>query len=408
MKRSLTILYACCLSIATTTAQVIDASPTPSNNAYKAFSHLDLSLTGGTTGIGLELGTPINEYFQVRAGYSFMPHWNYDMHFRVQVGDDPTKSKSKFNRLSGLLESVTGYRVNDDVRMIGKPTYHQLKLMVDVLPFKDKRWHFTAGCFIGPKKFGEAVNSIEDMPSLLAIGIYNRLYNSVANSDIVQDPHYFEFNTISQILDEASILKELGFDLSNVTALDGLYLDPEDNFILNAYKRIANYGQMGIHVGDYTHDIVYQEDVLAEEDVYYTYDIYDDDYNLLHRAGELKTAKGDVIHHKGDIIHRKGDPYIMYPNEESMVKADFIVNNFRPYLGFGYGGNLKKDDDRWQIAFDCGVMLWGGTPQITTHDGIDLCKDVTNVRGDVGKKVRLFKKFKAFPIIELRLTRRLF
>ncbi len=55
------------------------------------------------------------------------------------------------------------------------------------------------------------------------------------------------------------------------------------------------------------------------------------------------------------------------------------VNNFRPYLGFGYGGKLSNRSDRNWISFDCGAMFVGGTPRIITHDGVDLAKDVKNI-----------------------------
>ena len=53
-------------------------------------------------------------------------------------------------------------------------------------------------------------------------------------------------------------------------------------------------------------------------------------------------------------------------------------------------------------------MFWGGTPKVVTHDGTDLVNDVDNVRGKVGDYVEIIKKFKVFPVLNLRITRRLF
>ena len=373
MKRFLLLALSAC-SLAT----VVNAQESNVTENYKKteiFRHLDLSLNTGTGGIGLELASPIGKSFQVRAGYAFMPRFHVNMNFHVQVGDDPETSETKFERLSGLLESFTGYKVDDNVRMIGTPTFHQLNIMVDVMPFKNKNWHITAGLYYGPKQFAKAYNATEDMSSLLAVGIYNNLYDRVDASPIShldteeERWDYFFGKSAAELLEDISLLKTLGIDVSEIDVLKNIELDPDDNILLKTYKRIYNYGPMSIHVGDY---------------------------------------KEDVVDEEGNVIHKKGDPYMMVPNNESMVKADFNVDRFRPYLGFGYSGKMSKHDDRWTIGFDCGAMLWGGKPRIVTHEGVDLCSDVEHISGDVGRKVRFFKQFVAYPMINLRITRRLF
>ena len=88
-----------------------------------------------------------------------------------------------------------------------------------------------------------------------------------------------------------------------------------------------------------------------------------------------------------------------------MVRAWVKVNRWKPYLGFGYGGLLSKREKHWRLSCDCGVMFWGGTPKIPTHDGVDLARDVEDLWGRVGTNVRFIKFFKAFPVVDLRLTR---
>jgi hypothetical protein len=51
------------------------------------FNHLDASVTLGTTGIGVDLASPVTNWAQLRVGYAFMPRFNYDMQFEIQVGD---------------------------------------------------------------------------------------------------------------------------------------------------------------------------------------------------------------------------------------------------------------------------------------------------------------------------------
>ncbi|MBR4730191.1 MAG: hypothetical protein IK075_08045 [Prevotella sp.] len=295
------------------------------------FKHLDASLTLGTTGLGFDVSSPMGEYAQLRAGFSFMPHIHYKMNFEVQVGDDAATSKSKFQTLSGLLEEMTGYQVDNSIDMIGVPTFYNFNLLVDVFPFKNnKHWHFTAGFYLGNSMIGKAYNTTEDMPSLVAVGIYNNMYEKA----IRKEPFVtFSYN-------------------GNPIAITD---DPEYQDML--CEKFSQYGRMGVRIGDYVSD---------------------------------------------------GSQYIIEPDENCMVKAEVRANAFKPYLGFGYGGRLFKGDDRYKISFDCGAMLWGGTPSIPTHDGTDLANDVENIRGKVGDYVKLIKGVKAFPVLNVRITRTLF
>ncbi|MDO5447537.1 MAG: hypothetical protein Q4F34_07165, partial [Prevotellaceae bacterium] len=299
---------------------------------------LDLSFTLGTTGIGFDLAAPIGDYVQVRAGYSIMPRFNYDMDFGIQVGDDPATSQSKFEKLSGLLTQITGRPVDNKVTMQGRPTYYNFNFLVDVFPFKNnKHWHFTAGFYLGPSKIADALNSIGDMQSLMAVNIYNNIYDKVYRGEPII--------TMNE---------------------NDIYLDP-------AYEdKILSYGRMGIHIGDFNKDI-------------------------------YKEVDGQMVK-----VHSKGDPYMMEPDNEGTVNAEATANAFKPYVGFGYGGRLFKNNDKYKISFDCGAMFWGGSPDIVTHDGVNMAKDLTNIRGDVDDYVKLIKGVKVFPVVNLRISRTLF
>lgn len=298
---------------------------------HNIFQHLDASLTLGTTGIGIDVSSPIGDYVNLRAGFDFMPHFHHNMTFLVEVGDDPSKSASKFARLSGLLEGLTGYKVDNGIDMVGVPTLYNFKLLVDVFPFKNnKKWHVTAGFYFGSSKIAKAYNTTEDMPSLMAVGIYNNLYDRIAAGEPIF----------------------------------------EDTFLpYEMEEKVLNYGRMGVHVGDYSRDI------------------YDD---------------------QGQLIHEKGKPYMMESDENGMAKASVKVNSFKPYLGIGYGGRLFKKSDEYHVAVDCGLLFWGGTPSIITHDGTDLSKDVENIIYRVGDYVDLLKGFKVFPVLNVRFTKTIF
>lgn len=291
-------------------------------NELRTFKHLDLSLTAGTTGIGLDLATPICEYLQLRAAFAYVPKFEYEMDFDIIVGEDRSKSKEKFERLSTLLEGMTGYKVDDQITMIGKPSYWNASIMLDFFPLENKHWYLTAGLYYGPKQIAEAYNKTSDMASLLAVGMYNNMYNSAVN-----DMPLFEMGDMA------------------------MFLPPE------YAEKFIEYGRMGIPLGKYKKD---------------------------------KTS------------------YVMEPDVNSMVRTYIHVNRFKHYLGFGYSGRLIPKNDKYAISLDCGVMFWGGTPKVITHDGTDLANEVRDVYGKVGDYVDLIKTFTLYPVLNLRISRTLF
>lgn len=310
------------------------------SNDFNLFNHLDASVTLGTTGIGFDVATPVGDYAQLRVGYAFMPSFHKSMFFNVQVGDKPenkydasgNRVETKFDKMTGVLKQVTGYQIDEQVEMIGVPTYNNLKVLVDVFPFKqDKRWHVTAGFFLGPSKIAKAYNATEAMPTLMAVSIYNTMREKTLKS------------------------YEAGWPYPPVISI-GPYVLNETDLIEDLAKRFNRYGRMGMHVGNY----------------------------------------------------ENGTLYMMEPGDDGMVRAEVKTNVFKPYLGLGYGGRLLKDNDKFHVAIDLGAMFWGGSPDIITHEGVNLTKDVSDISGKVGDYVSLAKTFKAFPVLDVRLVYTIF
>ena len=338
---------------------------------HNIFQHLDVSVTLGTTGIGIDVASPVTEWAQLRLGYEFMPRFTKRMSFEMTINGQPARSydedgnrqETRFDKLRDFMYSFTGYDIDDHVDMIGKPTLNNFKFLVDVFPFKEnKHWHFTAGFYWGSSKFAEAVNSTEAMVSLVSAGIYNKMYTSAINGDplITFDPN--QFPTLSGV---------------------GIEMPPQ------VRQKFIDYGDMGFAVGYFSHDIT------------------DADGNVL--------VSKTMVDSKGNTVQR---PYIVEPDEGGMVRATATSNSFKPYLGFGYGGNLLKKRDDWKISFDCGAMFWGGTPNLVVYHGlklpdgtyrdVSLIDDVENIDGKVGSYVKLFKAFKVYPVLSLRVTKRIF
>lgn len=199
------------------------------------FNHLDASITLGTTGIGFDLATSVGNYAQLRVGYAFMPSFHKSMYFGVQVGDkaeskydaNGNRVETKFDKMADALNQITGYQVEDRVEMIGMPTYNNLKVLVDVFPFrKDKRWHVTAGFFLGPSRVAKAYNATEAMPTLMAVSIYNTIREKTLAS------------------------YEAGWPYPPVISVGTWELN-ETDMIESMAEKFIRYGRMGMHVGDY-------------------------------------------------------------------------------------------------------------------------------------------------------------
>lgn len=323
-------IFTALLCLATISTQLLAQSTFTEKLPHKEnafFNKMDVALTAGSTGVGIDFAAPINNMLRLRAGFTYVPKFKYNMEFPIEIGDSKggMTQAEKFERLSGMLEQFTGYKVDNKADMIGEPTFHNFKFLVDVFPFHNKRWHLTAGFYWGPSKIGEAVNTTEDMPSLVAVGIYNTLYDKVCAKYENDEPLF-------------------------TTGQMAIYVTDDQ------YESLQKYGRMGINLGKY-------------ED---------------------------------------GSSYRMIPDENSMVNAQMKVNSFRPYLGFGYGSSMMNTDSKYTISFDCGLLFWGGTPDVITHDGTNLAKDLKRVYGKVGDYVDIVKRFKVYPVIELRVARRIF
>lgn len=331
---------------------IISAFVFSSNStAQESKTHLDLSVTAGSTGLGFELAMPIGEYLGVRAGGTFMPKVVVPLTFAVQLGEGNQMTadgeETRFQRMAHMLEGFVGQKVDDKIEMEASPTMNQGKLLLDVHPFRNKNWHFTTGFYVGKSKIAQCVNKSNEISTLFAVNLYNRLYD---NNGVI-------------------------------TTLGNMSVSLPPEFLHLLY----DFGRAGFPVGEYVEDIVYPEDVFE----------YDEDYDEYY-----------ILHEKGEIIHPKGSTYLMAPSNENSVSANAFVNKFRPYFGFGYSGALDRNS-RWQIGFDAGVMFWGGAPKLVDHTGIDLMYDVQNIQGQVGDYVELARHAQAYPVLELKLTHRL-
>ena len=333
-------------------------------------NHLDLSVTGGTTGLGFDLAAPINDKFRVRIGASFLPTHQKHMIFDTEVGDynpaltpeqNAQQSAEKFQKLSSAFSGIAGETIDKEIDILGERSFNNFKLLVDYYPFKNNQhWHLTAGFYWGSSTFAKAYNTATCMTELMAV----TMYNNMRKSAMAEEP-LITYNNLS------------------------VYLPYTFN------SDIVEYGDMSIVLGKYSHDIYAKEDILWDFDA------------LDPISGAILHEKGDIRYAKGDLIHKAGDPYQMLPDEDNMVKVTAKTNSFRPYLGMGYETSLTKDK-RTSISVNAGILLWGGSPEITTHEGINVKKDLMDLKGKFADNVNSLSHLNVYPVFTLRLTRRLF
>ena len=289
------------------------------------FNHLEAGINVGSTGLGVNVATNIGNHVRVRAGIDFTPHFSVPMSFSLQsYTEEGGINSGNFEKMQRYMKKLTGFEVDDKVEIDGKPTMTNFKFLVDVYPWANKGWRVTAGFYAGSKKIAKAVNTIGEMPSLLAVNIYNHFYDYIMSDDAIDKPIF-----------------------------GNTWLDP---FMIDEIRNeLAGEGYMGIHIGDYLN----------------------------------------------------GAPYMLQPDSDGMVKVNAFVNRFKPYAGLGYTGELDKNK-RWKLDVDCGVMMWGGTPSLIAHDGVNLSKDVKNIKGKPGDYVDVLKTFKVYPVISVAVSYKFF
>lgn len=274
-------------------------------NEKNILNHMDLGISVGTTGIGIDLAVPVTNYARIRAGYSYMPPIKLHSNFPIETtgGGKASSFVGKISTINEMLAN-SGVEINsssfeterelmrafengelkarDYVAMALKPNMHQFKFLVDVMPFKhNKHWSVTAGFFVGSSNVGEAFNRDEETLLLKAVNLYNNRY-------------YKEY-------------VENGFSLKYVDD-DGTPKAPGINDLTGFVKR---NGLAGFPLGYFA----------------------------------------------------DGKKAMMIPGEDNTVRASLEVNKFRPYVGIGYNTHLSRNK-KWNLNVDAGVLFITGARKV--------------------------------------------
>lgn len=105
-----------------------------------------------------------------------------------------------------------------------------------------------------------------------------------------------------------------------------------------------------------------------------------------------------------DNIGLKLGDYLLTPDAEGNAKATLKTNGFKPYVGLGYG-RAVPGKKRIGFKVDLGAMFWG-SPDIVDHNGVSLMKQDWD--GKDGGAIRIISKIKVYPVLNLRLSGRIF
>lgn len=108
-------------------------SPVSAQKELGIFNSLSVGVSAGTTGIGIDVATPVTPHFAIRGGVSFMPGISFDTDVDVDLKDPKLEENSSLN-LTGNMKRASG------------------ELLVNYYPFLSSSFFVTAGAYFGGNK----------------------------------------------------------------------------------------------------------------------------------------------------------------------------------------------------------------------------------------------------------------
>jgi hypothetical protein len=210
----------------------------------------DFSASVGTDGIGLDLSKRCNAWIGVRTGASFIPRFDYNMHFGVELNEENAtaeESASRFQYMSSKLQDLTGLEMKDEVRMVGRPKFVNYKLLVDVYPFRrDRRWSVTAGFYVGSKTIARAENALSEASTLLGVSLYNRMYEKA-----VADEPVLTVGSTPVYMPQLADYGRMGMNVGTYADGTAYIMEPDEDNTVSARVRVNRFRPyLGVGFGD--------------------------------------------------------------------------------------------------------------------------------------------------------------
>lgn len=423
MRRTLLLM----LLAASATASTYGQSSIKEARKTGFFTDLEVGITAGTTGLGLDISTPMSGWARLHLGGSFMPKAEYNARFSTEIGEGlSTKVQdSRFEKMTNTMQSFLGVAPTKYVDMEAMLHMNHFKLLIDVFPFKNNRhWYVTAGVYIGNGDIVTVRNSPQSMNNLVAMKAYNQMYsNALADKALVT---YVKDDGEKYELDNDDLKKkfrswgrlqdEQGKDIYEINHSN----NNDKRHPVEADVKNTFYSENGISVsmGKYAHDVIADQDIYWENDEKLDNPYYRDNGDGTSTLIEYRHRKGDIRYRKGDVIHKEGDTFRMLPNSDNMIESQVKVNKIKPYVGIGYTCALDKKQ-RFHFAINAGVLFWGGKPTMDfetklglnaagepIYGTIDMISDLKDIPGKPGTYVKAIKLFTVWPEISIRFSQR--
>lgn len=158
------------------------------------FRHLEMSLSVGTAGVGLDLAMPVCKWLQVRLGYDYMPPFKKRFNMNLAGGGEAARQyneqgnrvRTPFDRISQYLYEQTGMDLQDHIVMTGQMTMRNAKMFLDFFPMTyNKHWHITAGVYWGPEEIAQAENDPVSDRTIALMANYNQNYAEAGSGDAI-------------------------------------------------------------------------------------------------------------------------------------------------------------------------------------------------------------------------------
>lgn len=342
------------------------------------FSHMDLGVSLASTGLGANVRVPVGPYVDLRAGFTYMPRFRFTSDYSILVGGEANSglSESRFNKAAGMLKDFTGYDVDDHIAMTKQLRLWNFQLLIDVKPIPHyKPFHLTVGFYAGPSRVAKAFNAQEEGPSLVAVSMYNSLYERVC----LEEP------------------------LFTNPSLPAVELGPDQQ------AKIAGYGMMGARIGHFADgdDAI----IVPDRNGMLTSRMVADKFRPYVGLGwETPLSKHSRWHMNIDagLFFWGGSPKLIVDN---VYKVNFQRDGYdlvawryqnnktgETALGAPYGPRPQATEGRY---------MQDGT-QRAEPQTIDMVRDIDVTRKDIGGIVNLARKLKVYPVVSITFARRLY
>ena len=353
------------------------------------FNHMDVGVNVGTMGIGVDVAVPVGDYVRIRTGYNYMPRFTINSKFNIgtrngsisNIAEKAGKIDEKLTKYgidinsSGLeeykekLDKFRNVEQKDYVQMELRPSLHQFKFLVDVMPFKNnKHWNFTAGFFVGPSIVGDACNQEDETLILEGINEYNSLYVNYPEHGIKGAYLHYDGKAKDDPFYKYGVA---GFPLGKFSDGDVAMMIPDKDATAKAemsVSKIRPYLGFG-----------YNTSLSSNKKWNMTIDA-----GVMFFCGAPKVYVDNV-----------------YKFDGNSIRFD-ETGNYLGGIGFDVDDNYYGDIIRWN------PKTYEYEPAGELRNHVDLVHDLHDIKGKVGNMVNTISKFKVYPNVSVTVSYRIF